>query len=120
MENFDDNKNNNSLPLENINMDSNFPNKNEQLICIFKGRRRGRAAHRNCNEKCLIPFSVFKQQLIDNGDCAANQELVCKYLKNNNVPLNHTFCTPFCFKEAKYLPTPFTQSEINNVKNKAI
>ncbi|MDE6646185.1 MAG: hypothetical protein K2J69_02630 [Malacoplasma sp.] len=125
MSNFDS-QNNDSFSSENMNssnleVNSENNKQDEQLICLFKGKRRGgRGAHRRCDEKCLVPISVYKQQLIASGNFDPDNKFICKYLKNGNVPFNHNFCTPICFKEAKYLPISITKETAKNIKNKAI
>ncbi|MDE5952588.1 MAG: hypothetical protein K2G48_00515, partial [Malacoplasma sp.] len=121
-----DSQNNDSFSSENVNssnleVNSENNKQDEQLICLYKGKRRGgRGAHRRCDEKCLVPISVYKQQLIASGNFDPDNKFICKYLKNGNVPFNHNFCTPICFKEAKYLPISITKETAKKIKNKAI
>ncbi len=125
MNNFNSQSNDN-FSSENVNsnnLEANSENskQDEQLICLYKGKRRGgKGAHRRCNEKCLVPISVYKEQLIASGNFDPENKFICKYLKSGNAPLNHNFCTPICFKEAKYLPISITEEIAKNIKNKAI
>ncbi|MDE5545765.1 MAG: hypothetical protein K2I76_04060 [Malacoplasma sp.] len=126
MENFDNNTNEKESFTESTNDSNKFEtdtNQNEQLICLgsHKGKKRGGGGHvKKCDKNCLVPLSVYKQQLIENGEYDPENKFVCKYLKSGNVPFNHLYCSPICFLEAKYLPKKISIEEAKGIKSKAI